>query len=647
MAILYPPLEAIQRLKVPPTQGERKLLEVLVRDLDDNYEIFFQPFVNGDNPDFAILRKESGVILIEVKDWNLNYYKVQEKFEWRLKNNNCRIVSPFEQLRNYKDNLFHLHIEGLNEKIAENNLNRTIIGCAVYFHGSTMDDFLNFVNLNLSRKSAQEYLNEIKSYAIVTEDNLSYIHDLPKKFRMDVKSKLFDDALYARFVRTLKPPFHYEEQGIDIEYSKAQLRIIESSELQRRKIKGVAGSGKSLVLAKRAVNAHKITGEKVLILTYNLALRNYIRDRISDVREDFYWSNFYITNYHQFFMTQANNFNLSRKGISCFNNVHFFKGVKDSINRFKAVFIDEIQDYRQEWIDLILEYFVEKNGSEIMVFGDEKQNIYDRPLDQDKEIIVRQVPGKWNQTLNIAYRYTADIAHLVFDYQDEFLANKYKIERSLDENTPKLPLYPTGPKDIYYTYLGSNNPDNITKTIFWFLRKYSIHSSDCAVLGSLVKNLRLIERRIRLSEKEKTTITFETQEEYNKILNECMKENPLPAFSSDQLDSFALIDDDFNPRTLIESKIEIIRRGKKVHFNMGTGTIKISTIHSFKGWESHTVILLVGNQDENKHENTELIYTGLTRARKNIVIINLGNPNIHNFFLNQIKKKQVNNLDLN
>ncbi len=59
---------------------------------------------------------------------------------------------------------------------------------------------------------------------------------------------------------------------------------------------------------------------------------------------------------------------------------------------------------------------------------------------------------------------------------------------------------------------------------------------------------------------------------------------------------------------------------------MNSGTVKLSTIHSFKGWESETVFLII----ERNHANIEatfdeILYTGLTRSRKNLIIINFGN----------------------
>ena len=72
-----------------------------------------------------------------------------------------------------------------------------------------------------------------------------------------------------------------------------------------------------------------------------------------------------------------------------------------------------------------------------------------------------------------------------------------------------------------------------------------------------------------------------------------------------------------------------IRDNKKLHFWMNSGTIKISTINSFKGWESEVVILIL----EQKYDSTtsfnmsfdELLYTGLTRCKRNLILVNFGN----------------------
>ena len=72
------------------------------------------------------------------------------------------------------------------------------------------------------------------------------------------------------------------------------------------------------------------------------------------------------------------------------------------------------------------------------------------------------------------------------------------------------------------------------------------------------------------------------------------------------------------------SEYDDIRENKKLHFHMNSGTIKISSVHSFKGWESEVVFLLIeGKGAETSFD--ELLYTGITRTRSNLIVINLGN----------------------
>ena len=82
MATFYPSIETIIKLKVPPTEGERTLLDFLGRMLDDSYEVYFNPYLNGDRPDVLIMREGNGVLVIEVKDWNLDNFTLNEKKKW-------------------------------------------------------------------------------------------------------------------------------------------------------------------------------------------------------------------------------------------------------------------------------------------------------------------------------------------------------------------------------------------------------------------------------------------------------------------------------------------------------------------------------------------------------------------------------------
>lgn len=59
------------------------------------------------------MRKGYGVMIMEVKDWNLDLYELSDKKHWILKQNNSILKSPIQQALKYKDNLFELHIGSL------------------------------------------------------------------------------------------------------------------------------------------------------------------------------------------------------------------------------------------------------------------------------------------------------------------------------------------------------------------------------------------------------------------------------------------------------------------------------------------------------------------------------------------------------
>ena len=48
---------------------------------------------------------------------------------------------------------------------------------------------------------------------------------------------------------------------------------------------------------------------------------------------------------------------------------------------------------------------------------------------------------------------------------------------------------------------------------------------------------------------------------------------------------------------VFESDYDFIRNNKKFNFWINTGNIKISTIHSFKGWESDTIFLILQKKE--------------------------------------------------
>lgn len=110
------------------------------------------------------------------------------------------------------------------------------------------------------------------------------------------------------------------------------------------------------------------------------------------------------------------------------------------------------------------------------------------------------------------------------------------------------------------------------------------------------------------------------------------------------LKSIHRIDEPAADQKKYKMDVETIEDKKKREFTVfaDAETLKMSTVHSFKGWDSPVIIFIM--QPEIVEENRikyavpasdnvpELIYTAITRPKDEIYIVNLGNVQYHEFF---------------
>jgi len=584
MATFYPEIKIIKKLKQKPTQGELHALDIL-KDLSDEYEIYFQPFINGNNPDIIVMRKDYGVLLIEVKDWKLANYIINND-DWTLRKEKIPIKSPIKQVLSYKDDLYNLSIPSLLNYKIKNKRHYGIVHTAIYFH-------------NEDSAQLKKRIQNDKFCPIYGKNNFT-IENIKKYSLRRYKNNFFFDDIHKEFTRVLKPSFHTLEQARVVKLSDKQSRLAESS-VKQQKIRGVAGSGKTLVLSQRAVNSHIRHGEKVLILTYNITLKNYIHDHISRVRQEFDWSYFYINHYHAFIVTEANNHQMKNFDV---DDLELFERVEHKITKYKSIFIDEIQDYKEEWIRIIKKYFLADDG-EFVVFGDEKQNIYDISLTNKKPKTT--IKGAWSK-LDQSFRLSNEILRLAENFQSEFFSKKYELDKAI----PKQQSLDLAESSIDYYNFSSSTPSDLTSFIIDKCKKHSIQPQDVCVLAHTNKLLRDLDYKIRKKTLQKTYTTFETHEMYE-YLKKTHK----------------------NDIDTINYEIKNIQRNKRYNFWMNAGGMKLSTVHSFKGWEIDTLFLIINNN--SNFETDEIIYTALTRCKNRLFLLNINNEKYENFFTKQLK----------
>lgn len=623
MAKIIPDIEKVKLSKQPPTEGELFLLNYLQDSFDQEAEVYFQPCFNGERPDVVIIKRGVGAIIIEVKDWNLDSYKINEKNQWLLAKNNALLKSPFAQAFAYKKNLFEVHTNGLLEKSMASETFYALIKTYVYFHNATKNKIEEFYGSVISQVRGeldenQQDFREQKIGHEQYEKRRGYLANKKKQFERDAGSLAitrvslkkiafaggkqnpqFEEGVYAELMRLLQPPFHYANEGKPISYTKPQERLSESAVGDRVKICGVAGSGKTSVLAKRAVNAHRRHGEPVLILTFNLTLRMFIKDKLNEVREDFDWGDFHILNYHKFMSAALNGAGIDVQiptGLvdlnayleGCYySNEAVFEGYKT--HRYKTILIDEAQDYKSEWQRIIKKYFLAEDG-EMILFADEKQNIYERAVDEEKRANIIAGFGRW-QRLSKSFRYKQDstILRLAVAFQEQFLSEKYIFDGDESyENTASL--FGVSAVGVW----SADKLDDVAGVIVSIAKRERIHPNDITIVSSKEEVLRGIDFCIRNGtlHQERTITSFASTEDVEWVRGKKLG--------------------------LAEERKELRRLSsiRKQGFNLNSGVMKLSTLHSFKGFESPTVFVLINDLD-----GPELIYTGLTRAKENIVVL--------------------------
>jgi hypothetical protein len=650
MAKLYPDLANIDRLTVPPTDGERHLLMVLLDTLDDTYEVYFNPYLDGDRPDVIVLKPGCGALIIEVKDWNLNHYHVDINNRWRYEDNVIR--SPQQQAFRYKENIFNLHLPVLGLQHLTNPNFYNLISVGVYFHCASREQLKHLYGTSLDKVREQtQQLNrdrlqigQVKydqqmdwcdraRYKLERDLGMSWGFDnVVKKVQMLnklSKHPLFTPDIHEDFSRRLRPPMHTQQQGVVVAFD-AKQQALTVSKPGFAKVKGVAGCGKTTILAQRAINAHARHKGQVLILTYNITLRHYIRDTINRIRCGGNWEHYEVIHYHAFISNQLNNcgidLNSKMEKLSpakradldfVFGMKSLFAGVETE--KYPTILIDEVQDYEPEWIKLLRDCFLADDG-EMVLFGDQSQNIYDRPSDGRESPIVLGF-GSWVR-LTKSYRADEDapLVQLFRNFQIQYLISKYAdselfpaVAATSDQGSLDYGLLPAvkdtvvqGRLDFdllrYDIYGEAYNPAIILEKIKRYIRDYQLHPNDIALVSSKVELLMPLNEAFKRTEK--TKVMFEEASEVDALAARIGQNSPQ-----------------------FREEIAKIRRRKKCFFMQNSGLIKISTIHSFKGLEAQTVFCILAPEDE-----AEMVYTGITRAQKNLVVFDSSSSRFRSFF---------------
>lgn len=579
--IISPARDQFSTLRQALTDGERRVLELFDTTLDPAWEIYIQPHLNGLRPDFVLLNPNVGVAVFEVKDWDLDamhYFATGTRTPELRGQKDGRSFSlqsqnPITKVNYYRDAIYKLYCPRL-----EQNAGFAAITAGVIFPFAETRRVRDLFSGFITREENDPYAR----YQPITGAGELSAGEIGKIFPEFGRqsSKVMREEFAADLRGWLVEPDFSITQRQPLELDPNQRVLVEDRTASGyRRIKGAAGSGKSLVLASRAAKLAD-EGKSVLIATYNVTLWHYLRDLVVRALSDRHkHANVEYVNFHSWckhicvlvgWDAQYNELwkNNEPKTVLESDLPQLIASASEAEDapRYDAIFVDEGQDYRPQWWDTLRRFL--KPGGEMLLVADATQDVYGTAgAWTDEAMSGAGFRGSWAH-LDVSYRLPPAATPLVRDF----------VTRYLPMNGAEPPALGQGALDLFPAQL-----------------RWVQCGADDAI-GTCVSELQRLMQQTGSADLANADITFLASdvETGSKVVS------GLSGFEIASVATFA--------RDIQE------RRRQKMAFYMGDARIKATTLHSFKGWESPLLVIHIGSAVGS--QSLALIYAGLTRLKK-------------------------------
>lgn len=370
----------------PLTSGERELLDVLTDLLPDGWTVFVRPHLDGDRPTLALLHRERGAMLWDVRDIDLSDLSGAPGNYRRP--DGTPYLDPIDRVNAYRNRLYREYLPGWAEAIDEKPGRFGIVRAGLYFPTGEPNDLRR--------------LGLLRGYEVVigrgglARKPISQI--VPNATRSVEMRDGWYETLFSRFSEYHPPTFG------QIRPTKRQQELINDPPAAGwHGLEGVAGSGKSLVLSRRAARL-AASGRRVLLVTYNLTLANYCRALVEDAPERFDRELLVVQHFHGLCHLLLRERNVpppihprrAKKGSTPQDDAEMDEAVDthfdsrwptaalDALHRygrsptgmFDDILVDEAQDFAPLWFD-VLEALSSPSGGRLAAF-DRAQRLYAR-----------------------------------------------------------------------------------------------------------------------------------------------------------------------------------------------------------------------------------------------------------------------------
>lgn len=589
--VVSPPKTEFDKLRQPLEPGERIVFDFFDKYLDPEWEIYIQPHMNGLRPDFVLLNPQVGMAVFEVKDWDLDavhyYFQYTNGKPPKLlgaragKTFSRQKDNPIEKVHRYKSELFSLYCPRLQQgngfaaitagvifPFADDDRVKELFSASLHFRG--MDRFPKY--------------NPISGRnALMAQDMGAIFPEGLRRFSKYMTPELADDLRYW-----LVEPDSAATQREAVELDSNQRALVTSrTKSGYRRIKGAAGSGKSLVLASRAAELVN-EGKKVLVITFNITLLHYLMDvavrwprpdgKQGRTRAEVVWLNFHSwcrrvcdeagcsDEYESLWQYQEKGEDVLGQKLPSLVASIIDSDSDEDITRYDAILVDEGQDLLPNWWDALRK--VCRPGGEMLLVADATQDIYETAKSwTDEAMTGAGFRGDW-VNLPVSYRMPSEAIELASKFVSDYLLDESASMPVGDQMT--IGLEPT-----YLRWVQISSVDSITKCRDEILRFF---------VEENVRDLAI------------SDVTF-------LCANKAFGLDVVTALGQKGIKvvhTYALDDKE--------------SRRQKMGFYMGDSRVKATTLHSFKGWESRLIVIYIDHAVSKK--DLALIYVGLTRLKR-------------------------------
>lgn len=626
------------------TAGEKKILRLLHRNLEDNAYIWYQPKLSDSRrPDIIIYLPEIGIVLYEVKDWYLSKIKNANADFWEIQGEDKSFseTCPFKKARTYFYNLKNMlaqHPEFLSSKQEFAGKLKIPIATGVIL---TNIDKQSFIKRKFNTVIEEKYIifhDDIEQLgSSFSESGILQLMKnhfdpwWPNNELDEAEMNLLRSIIYPEITAVQKDKGGQHRTIVLDEYQEQVAKKIGSG---HRVVRGIAGSGKSLVICAKArllIDEHP--DWKILITCFNISLASQLRYYLSSfhsyandkdqINNNLIHTNIKIIHFHAFcqeilkkakeaypiikkqqVMQTAGFSSLSAderearfdemQSALIGNKIQEIALTK-SVHHYDAILIDESQDFHPSWLKALL-LFVNGNTNFILLAEDPNQKIYPRSFSY-KEAGIDVVGGGRVFSLPVGYRSTREIvlpaSKLVVTSKWDSFYKKFIEEAGEDILKPKFISNGKFPEIIVKRHY-----EDICEFIVEDIKTKLTNGFNYADFGIVY-----LTKNKKSSMEESQQKLFNDNDDVDYVNTLCAR------FAASSIPYFWLCES----------------QEKKKQYDQFQNRVTISTLFSVKGLE-FDVVYLVGLELypwklRNKRENASMIYVGMTRAKTEVYLM--------------------------